>query len=82
MITKTQAIHHAVSRVCGLYLIGGSYKYAKWSPYHAAFFDSYPQPYYAARSSMAQARIDHARDFLGLPNVIYAGGPWRSYVRF
>lgn len=80
--TKTQAIHHALSRVCGLHLIGGNYKYSTWSPYHAAFFESYPQNYHKARSSMAQDRIDHARDFLGLSYVTYGGGPWRSYVRF
>jgi hypothetical protein len=81
--TKTQSINHAVSRVCGLYPIGtGNYNYTTWSPYHAAWVESYPQTYQAARANMAQARIDHARDLLGLSYVSYAGGPWRSYVSF
>ena len=78
--TKAQAIHHALSRVCGLYQSGGGYKYDTWSQYHAAFFASHPQNYHAALASLAQARIDHARDFLGLSYVDYIGGPWRSYI--
>jgi hypothetical protein len=79
-ITQEKAMQSAMSRVGALYSIGGQWAYSVWDSNFSAYWVTQPRPYEAARASMAQSRIDKAREMLGLQPVQYDGGRWYSYL--
>ena len=80
-VTQAQAMQSAMSRVGALYSIGGQWAYSVWDSNFSAYWVTQPRPYEAARASMAQSRIDKAREMLGLQPVQCDGGRWYSYLR-
>jgi hypothetical protein len=77
---KSTAIAAARETVGELSPIGDGYKFLTYDCGVNAWRESNAAPYHVARANRSQALIDGARQFLGLDQVRYDGGPWTDYI--
>ena len=80
MKTKQAAISLAKNRVSGMYPVGHQWRFTRWCSDFAAWSESNTMDYFKSRSSMAQERINIARQELGMTERTYYGGSWETYV--
>jgi hypothetical protein len=80
MKTRNQAIRHARENIASLYPCAGQWRFRRYYIAKGASWESIPRDYSGSQVARAQALVDSARDFLGLPPVQYDGGAWTDYV--
>lgn len=80
MKTRNQAIKHARESIGNLYPFAGKWRFHRHDATRGASWESVPRDHAGAQVARAQALVDSARDFLGLPPVQYDGGAWTEYV--
>ena len=80
MKTRNQAIRYARQNIGQLYPSGSQWRFIRRDLARNANWESVPRDHAGAQAARAQALVESALDFLGLPPVQYTGGAWTDYV--